>query len=94
MMSRTGTFLAHDDDAVTAVRLPYRASERIAAHAGVEREPLAVGGARDHRSRAARARSRAAPSPRHALPCMQASVVGFSAASRSSMPRAFRVCEK
>jgi DoxX-like family len=34
-------------------------------------------------------RSRPAPSPRHALPCMQASVVGSRRARRSSMARAF-----
>ena len=33
----------------------------------------------------ARSRSNPAPSPRHALPCMQASVAGFSRASRSSI---------
>jgi hypothetical protein len=34
------------------------------------------------------------PSPRHALPCMQASVSGEQAANRSSMARTFFVCEK
>lgn len=45
-------------------------------------------------SASARARSSCAPSPRQALPCMQASVVGAVAASRSSIPGAFFVCEK
>ena len=41
----------------------------------------------DHPTRSASAPSSAAPSPVHALPCMQASVVGLSAASRSSNAR-------
>ena len=36
-------------------------------------------------SDAASARNSAAPSPRNALPCMQASVVGFASAKRSSI---------
>lgn len=42
----------------------------------------------------ANARSKAAPSPCHALPCMQASVVGCSPARRSSIVLACFVCEK
>lgn len=42
----------------------------------------------------ANARSRLAPSPRQALPCMHASVEGAVAASRSSIARASRVWEK
>lgn len=42
----------------------------------------------------ASARSKPAPSPCHALPCMQASVDGCNAARRSSIARALRVCEK
>ena len=42
-------------------------------------------------SESASARSSFAPSPRHALPCMHASVVGFVAASRSSIALAFFV---
>ena len=42
----------------------------------------------------ARANSSAAPSPRHALPCMHASIAGFVAASLSIITRAFLVCEK
>ena len=45
-------------------------------------------------SASARARNSFAPSPRHALPCMHASVAGFVAASLSSITRAFFVCEK
>ncbi len=45
-------------------------------------------------SASARARKSFAPSPRHALPCMHASVVGLVDASFSSMTRAFFVWEK
>jgi len=45
-------------------------------------------------SESARARSSFAPSPRHALPCMHASVVGFVEASLASSTPAFLVCEK
>ena len=41
-----------------------------------------------------RAVSSAAPSPRHALPCMHASVIGAADASLSSISPAFFVCEK
>ena len=43
---------------------------------------------------AASARSSAAPSPRQALPCMQASVAGRSAASRSSVAAVWGACAK
>ena len=45
-------------------------------------------------SASARARSSFAPSPRHALPCIHASVAGLVEANLSSMSRAFLVCEK
>ena len=45
-------------------------------------------------SASARVRKSFAPSPRHALPCIHASVVGFVEANLSSMARAFFVCEK
>jgi len=45
-------------------------------------------------SASARSRSSFAPSPRQALPCIQASVVGSVEAKRSSIARAFLVCEK
>jgi len=47
---------------------------------------------RSSSSTLASARMSAAPSPRQALPCIQASVVGRSAASRSSMERVFTAC--
>ena len=45
-------------------------------------------------SESARSLNRLIPSPLHALPCMQASVVGSVEASLSSSVRVFMVCEK
>ena len=68
--------------------------KRARSGLGLSRFGAGEGVASAQPTASARWRSSAAPSPRHALPCMQASVVGRSAASRCSRSAVSGACEK
>jgi hypothetical protein len=76
--------------------MPHVPSEYDSRYSWLKTAPFgSPGWATSHAdSASASARRSFAPSPCHALPCMHASVAGFVEASRSSITRAFFVCEK